>query len=99
MIPTRHAAGYVSLLSAFPTKLKLRFFKSDPQQLGGGGSPAAAGAAVDQKGGTRAQPGHRQGAILEGLRNGGRNATGDADDFMVIGCDRGEQLTEMGRYG
>jgi hypothetical protein len=33
------------------------------------------------------------------LRNGGRNATGDADDFMVIGCDRGEQLTEMGRYG
>lgn len=29
----RHAAGYVSLLSAFPTKLKLRFFKSDPQQL------------------------------------------------------------------
>ena len=33
MIPTRHAAGYVSLLSAFPTKLKLRFFKSDPQQL------------------------------------------------------------------
>lgn len=29
----RHAAGHVSLLSAFPTKLKLRFFGSDPQQL------------------------------------------------------------------
>lgn len=29
----RYAAGYVSLLSSFPTKLKLRFFRSDPADL------------------------------------------------------------------
>lgn len=25
--------GYVSLISAFPTKLRLRFFRSDPEEL------------------------------------------------------------------
>eukprot|EP00434_Breviolum_minutum_P029317 symbB.v1.2.025930.t2/scaffold2553.1/size78617/4 len=29
----RYAVGYVSLISAFPTKLRLRFFRSDPEEL------------------------------------------------------------------
>ena len=60
--PNKACGGLRLAAVGLPHEAEAPLLQKRPATAGRGGSPAAAGAAVDQKGGTRAQPGHRQGA-------------------------------------